>query len=179
MATHTSVTSLVANRNVRNDLCSPWSDIWMTFLIIVALGVAAMGLSGEAQIVHDEWIGRERYTAVSAWARRWWHWGGRGVPDLFWYSWNIDLQDVRCCEEVGHEQRLAAIGAPIYSIDEDERSLALDDVFALSRPYDQLYSTAKCAYWACNIDIECHMPSSGRCVFLGWNSVKVLALCSH
>lgn len=55
-------------------------------------------------------------------------------------------------------------------------SFVLDGVVAFVRPYDSYHAVENWAYWARDIDLELHLGSSGRFVFLGWHNVEVFEL---
>lgn len=104
--------------------------------------------------------------------KRWLHLGGRRVSERNCHLTSVGSSYVSCCRNVGYGRRLGNILANIRDMVEASSSFVWHNVVAMSRPWEQLHSIEKWAYWAS----EMLMHSTGLFNFLGRHNIEAIAL---
>lgn len=92
------------------------------------------------------------------------------------YFFSADAPYVFCYEEVGYERRFGEILAHISRSSEDDCFFVLDNGLHILSSCDQFHAVAIWAHWVRDIDLECSMCSSRRCMFFGWQNVEAFSL---
>lgn len=68
-------------------------------------------MNGDSGSIGNVWFRRNRETAVGAWKRRWWNWGGRGASICRCVLTGVNTQFVCNYEEVEYEKALGQLVA--------------------------------------------------------------------
>lgn len=66
-------------------------------------------LAGDAKEIRDVRTGCMCDSAVGAWVKRWWLWGGASTTNYFCHYWDIDSPFVRCFKDVWYERCIGDI----------------------------------------------------------------------
>lgn len=65
---------------------------------------AVIQLAGSTKEIRDVRTERMCDTAVGAWIKRWWHWGGRGPTDYLYHFQDNDSTYAQCFGEAGYKR---------------------------------------------------------------------------
>lgn len=117
---------------------------------------------------------RNRYTAVRAWKKWWWHWGGCGASVCRCISPNGDTSFMQCFEEVKYEKSLGEHVAERreWAMSEVPPGTKLVQICGLFQSFHLWFNST---YLEC----ECHSENRkrlGACFFVGLHKVEIYSL---
>lgn len=134
--------------------------------------------AGSAASVKDT-RGADHMTRFGAWAARWNHWGNRGALQSLCKGAYVDTPYLRCFEEQGYEERLAALVSRYRTGDDIYPQRPDFSLMELSRPYDQVYFISNHAYWGPETAFEqCLRFHMRHRYFVPWQCVHFFAVPS-
>lgn len=113
-------------------------------------------------------------TTARSWRKRWKHWGGSGSSTLKTASREVNSSFVRCGDEGGYQQRLAALFAEVHLRTVVPTVLATD-LLCLAKDIGYLYFVANTFYWAKDFHFETRV-SDRQGLFAGWQNVELFRM---